>query len=443
MEKQKTIASEATFSGIGLHTGNLTTIVFKPAPANSGITFYRTDMPGRPAIKADVDHVVDVSRGTTIGVNGARIHTVEHVLAAIAGLGIDNLDIDVDANETPVGDGSSVPFLTVLKKAGLVEQDAARNYIVIEEPIYYKKGDVTITLLPADELRLTFTIAFDHPTVGLQYQSIAITPETFEREIAPCRTFCFLREVKMLQDQGLIRGGSLENAVVVGDEGILNDDLRFPDEFVRHKILDLLGDMYLLGRPVRGHVVAVRSGHPTHVEFSKAVKKRMLNGHAEVISADDDRRSKQPALDVNMIMKVLPHRFPFLLVDRILSYEPLKHVVGIKNVTVNEPFFQGHWPKMPVMPGVLIIEVMAQVSSVLIFGDTGDPGKVAFFIGINNAKFRRTVVPGDQIVVESELLHYRRNACKVRANAKVDGQLVAEAEMMFSLVDAPTDLSLT
>ena len=443
MEKQKTIASEATFSGIGLHTGNLTTIVFKPAPANSGITFYRTDMPGRPAIKADVDHVVDVSRGTTIGVNGARIHTVEHVLAAIAGLGIDNLDIDVDANETPVGDGSSVPFLTVLKKAGLVEQDAARNYIVIEEPIYYKKGDVTITLLPADELRLTFTIAFDHPTVGLQYQSIAITPETFEREIAPCRTFCFLREVKMLQDQGLIRGGSLENAVVVGDEGILNDDLRFPDEFVRHKILDLLGDMYLLGRPVRGHVVAVRSGHPTHVEFSKAVKKRMLNGHAEVISADDDRRSKQPPLDVNMIMKVLPHRFPFLLVDRIWSYEPLKHVVGIKNVTVNEPFFQGHWPKMPVMPGVLIIEVMAQVSSVLIFGDTGDPGKVAFFIGINNAKFRRTVVPGDQIVVESELLHYRRNACKVRANAKVDGQLVAEAEMMFSLVDAPTDLSLT
>jgi len=441
MERQKTIASEAAFSGIGLHTGNLTTIVFRPAPPNSGITFYRIDMPGRPAIKADVDHVVDVSRGTTIGINGAKVHTVEHVLAAIAGLGIDNLDIDVDANETPVGDGSAIPFLTTLKKAGLVEQDAERTYIVVEDPVYFRKNDVTITLLPADDLRLTFTISFDHVAVGTQYASFKITPETFENEIAPCRTFCFLREVKTLQDQGLIRGGSLENAVVVGEDGILNDDLRFPDEFVRHKILDLLGDMYLLGRPVKGHVVAVKSGHPTHVEFSKAIKKRMLNGHAELAHDDPRKRGRQqPALDVNMIMKVLPHRFPFLLVDRILTYVPLKHVVGIKNVTVNEPYFQGHWAKMPVMPGVLIIEVMAQVSSVLIFGDTGDPGKVAFFIGIQNAKFRRTVVPGDQIVVESELIHFRRNACKVRAKASVDGQLAAEAEMTFSLVDAPIDL---
>lgn len=440
MEKQKTISSPASFSGIGLHTGNLTTVVFKPAPANSGITFYRVDLPERPGIKADIDHVVDVSRGTTIGINGVKVHTVEHVLAAVAGLGIDNLDIELDANELPVGDGSSLPFLNALLKVGLVEQDAERKYITVDEPVYFRSKEVTIAVLPANELRLTFTISYDHSMVGTQHASFAITPETFEKEIASSRTFCFLSEVKMLQEQGLIRGGSLENAVVVGEDGILNDELRYPDEFVRHKILDLLGDMYLLGRPLKGHVVAVKAGHPTHVEFSKQVKKRLLNGHHP--SEDAKKQPKTPpALDVNTIMKVLPHRFPFLLVDRILSYKPLESVVGIKNVTVNEPFFQGHWPKMPVMPGVLILEVMAQVSSVLVFGDEGEPGKVAYFVGINDAKFRRSVVPGDQIVVESEMLRYRRNACKVRARALVDGEVAAEAEMLFSLVDAPYELT--
>lgn len=442
-EKQKTIAKEACFSGIGLHTGNLTTITFKPAPPNSGITFYRVDLPNKPAVKADIDHVVDVSRGTTIGVNGVKVHTVEHVLAAIAGLGIDNLNIEVDANETPVGDGSAVPFMMTLKRAGIVEQDAPRQCIEITHPVYYKNDDVTLSVLPSDDLRITMTIAYNHVAVGTQYASFRITPETFEREIAPARTFCFLRDVKMLQDQGLIRGGSLENAVVIGDEAILNDGLRFPDEFVRHKILDLLGDMYLLGKPVRGHVIGVKSGHAMHVMFSKQIKRSLLNGNAP----KTDRGGKpasggtEPALDVNTIMKVLPHRYPFLLVDRILSYTPGDTVIGIKNVTVNEPFFQGHWPSMPVMPGVLIIEVMAQVSSVLIFGDGSDrqPRKLAFFLGIDNARFRRTVVPGDQIVVEAKLIHLRRNACRVRAVAKIDGHVAAEAEMLFGLTDVSAD----
>ncbi len=437
MDMQRTIAEPIAFSGIGLHTGNLTTLTFRPAAPDSGVTFYRTDMPGRPSIRAEIDQVVDVSRGTTIGNGEIRVHTVEHVLAAIVGMGIDNLDIDVDANETPVGDGSSLPFMTVLKKAGIVEQDRERKYIKIEEPVYYRNGDVTLSVLPADELRVTMTIAFDHVAVGTQYASFTITPETFESEIASARTFCFLREVKMLQDQGLIRGGTLENAVVIGDESILNDDLRFPDEFVRHKVLDLLGDLFLLGRPIKGHIVAVKSGHAMHVKFTQLIKKALMNGNAQSGTLQRLRKPRPaPALDVNKIMKVLPHRFPFLLVDRIISFTPGEHALGIKNVSINEPFFQGHWPKTPVMPGVLIIEAMAQVSSVLIFGPEGEPtGKQAFFLGIDNAKFRKIVVPGDQIVIECTMKRMRRNACRVKAVARVDDEIVAEAEMTFALQD--------
>ena len=438
MELQKTIAKEVTFSGIGLHTGNLTTITFKPAGVNSGITFFRVDLPGSPAIKAEIDNVVDVSRGTTIGVDGAKVHTVEHVLAAIAGLGLDNVDIEVDANEIPVGDGSSLPFLRTLKQAGFVEQDGERVYIKVTQPVYYKHDDVTLSIMPADELRLTMTISYDHPAVGTQYASFTVTPESFENEIAGARTFCFLREVKMLQEQGLIKGGSLENAVVIGDESIINGELRYPDEFVRHKILDLLGDMFLLGRPVKGHIIAVKSGHAMHVNFSKQIKRQMLNGNGAKKKTPAPQGTSAPtALDVNMILKCLPHRYPFLLVDRILSYTPFKSVVGMKNVTVNEPYFQGHWPGNPVMPGVLIIETMAQVTSVLIFGSAGYDGKLAYFLGIDKARFRRMVVPGDQLVVEAEMIHLRRNACRAKAVARIDGQIAAEAEMFFGLMDHP------
>lgn len=443
MEKQRTVAETATLSGIGLHTGNLTTMTFRPAPPDSGITFHRVDLEGKPSIRADVDNVIDVSRGTTIGSNGADVHTVEHLLAAIAGLGIDNLDIDVDANEVPVGDGSSIAFMQALKKVGAVEQDQARKYITIREPVYYRNDEVTLSVLPANETRLTMTIAYDHVAVGTQYASYSITPEVFEHEIAPSRTYCFLRDVKMLQEQGLIRGGSLENAVVIGDDQVLNEELRFPDEFVRHKILDLLGDMYLLGHPIKGHIVAVKSGHPTHVEFSKVVKKSLSNGNGSAELGMPAITHPDPALDVHTIMKLLPHRYPFLLVDRILSYTPNKRVVGIKNVTVDEPFFQGHWPRMPVMPGVLIIEVMAQVSSMLVRTEEFSSGqKVAYFLGIDKAKFRRTVIPGDQIFVESEMVHRRKDACKVRAVAKVDNEIVAEAEMLFVLKDAPIELTM-
>lgn len=436
MTKQRTIKTEESFSGVGLHTGSLTTVTFKPAPPNTGIVFYRVDLPDRPAIPANIDHVVDVSRGTTIGIGEAKVHTVEHALAAMVGLGIDNLAIELDAEEIPNGDGSALPVMNTLLRAGLEEQKEEKQYITVTKPVYYRQDDVTLSILPADELRISMTIAYDHVAIGTQYASFMITEEVFKKEIAPARTFCFLREVKMLQEQGLIRGGSLESAVVIGDEAILNDDLRFPDEFVRHKILDLLGDMYLLGRPVKGHIVGVKGGHAKNVQFSKQIKKDYINGHMEKESKSAKAKAIQPpALDVNKIMKILPHRYPFLLVDRIVSYVPEQRVTAIKNVTVNEPFFQGHWPGVPVMPGVLIVEAMAQASSVLIFGEEGAPdGRYAFFMGVDKCKFRRTVVPGDQIYIECEILRLRHNACRVKGIARVDGAVAAEAEMSFGLM---------
>lgn len=444
MSKQKTIGKPVSFSGIGLHTGSLTTVTFKPAPENSGITFFRVDIKDSPPIPANIDYVVDVSRGTTIGIGEAKVHTVEHALAAMVGLGIDNLNIELDAEEIPNGDGSSLPVMSTLQKAGIVEQDAEKQYITVDRPIYYRQGDVTLSILPSDELRVSMTIAYDHVAIGTQYASYTITEDTFAREIAPARTFCFLREVKMLQEKGLIRGGSLESAVVIGDDTILNDELRFPDEFVRHKILDLIGDMYLLGRPVKGHVVGVKGGHEKNVLFSKQIRDTMANGNGKrhVDRPALPSMNTPPALDVNKIMKILPHRYPFLLVDRILSFVPMERVTGIKNVSVNEPFFQGHWPETPVMPGVMIIEAMAQVSAVLIFGENRDPdGKLAFFLGVDKARFRRTVVPGDQLLIECEMVRRRKNACKVAAKALVDGVVVAEAVMTFGLMAPDSNLT--
>lgn len=438
MIKQRTIAKEVSYSGIGLHRGCLTTVTFKPAPPNAGITFRRVDLPDSPAIKADIDHVIDVSRGTTIGIGDAHVHTVEHAMSAMVGLGVDNLIVEIDADEIPNGDGSALPVMNTLLRAGIVEQEAERQYITVDRPVYYRQDDVTLSVLPSDELRVTMTIAYDHVAIGTQYASFTIDENTFREQIAPARTFCFLHEVKMLQDAGLIQGGSLESAVVIGEDTVLNDELRFSDEFVRHKILDLLGDMYLLGRPVRGHIVGVKAGHEKNILFSRQIRKVYMNGRGGVKALKDYKLSKRPdpALDVNKIMRILPHRYPFLLVDRILTFEPNKRVTGIKNVTVNEPFFQGHWPDVPVMPGVLMIEAMAQVGSVLIFGDDGEPqGKLAFFMGVDQAKFRRTVVPGDQLVIEAEMVHLRHNACRVKARCLVDDEVVAEATLSFSLMD--------
>ena len=453
-DRQRTIAQAVTYSGIGLHTGNQCHMSFVPADVDTGIRFVRVDLEGQPEIFVDPDHVIGVERGTSIGVDGCKVHTIEHVLAALAVAGVDNLRIELDASEPPVGDGSSLPFWDSLKQAGIVELDGVRRRYQVQEPIYYRDGDVDITLLPSDRLQVSLSIDFDHPLVGHQFESFEITPEVFEREIAPARTFGFLHEIETLKEAGLIRGGNLRNAIVIGDDKILNEGhLRFPDEMVRHKILDLLGDMKLLNVDIVAHIVARRSGHRTHLALVQLLKRRMAgeNGGREgrrvrsrasqTATASREKVAtpiggdRKPVLDIAQIMAILPHRHPFLLVDRVVELEDGKRVVGIKNVTFSETFFQGHFPDHPVMPGVLIVEAMGQVGGVLLMSLNDDPqGNVVYFTGLDNVRFRQPVRPGDQLVCELELLRRRGSHFKMKGVARVSGTVVAEADLMASLV---------
>lgn len=462
LKNQQTIKQPASYSGRGLHTGNKTTITFQPAPANNGIVFKRVDIPDSPIIPADVDHVIDISRGTTIGIGDVKIHTVEHVLAAISGLEIDNIICEVDGNEPPVGDGSALPFVEVLLKAGFMEQDSPRDYLIIDKTITYSdpsKG-IDIVVFPSDEFRITFMVDYKNPALGTQYTSMYSLTEEFATEFAAARTFCFLHEVEMLRKAGLIRGGQLDNAVVIIDRemseneleelralfeidskvtlstnGILNGkQLRYPNEPVRHKALDLIGDLALLGVPLKAHVMAARSGHAANAELVKLIrkeyKKKLIRSKYKVAS------DKGVFLDADAIAKILPHRYPFLLVDRILDLVPQEHVVGIKNVTYNEPFFQGHFPGKPIMPGVLIIEAMAQVGGILLLNTETDPEKkLVYFTGIDNVRFRKTVTPGDLLRFEVEMTAFRRSICKMFGRAYVQDELVCEAELMAAVVD--------
>ena len=409
--------------------------MFKPAPPNTGIVFSRVDLPNKPTIKADIDHVVDVRRGTTLGANGARVLTVEHVLAAVAGLEIDNIFVDLDANEPPVGDGSSMPFVRALLEVEVVEQDAPREYIEIEEAITFRDKDRILTVLPWNELRLSVTADYAHRAIGTQYRSIRVCKDEFAGEIASARTFCFLHEVEALKAEGLIKGGSLENAVVIGTESILNEGLRFPDEFVRHLILDLLGDLTLLGKPLKGHVIAIKPGHTPNARLAQKIRRLTIGNQYYVPVESQVVRTVQKgrSLNINEIKKILPHRYPFLLVDKVVSLVEGERVVGIKNVTANEPYFAGHWPEHPVMPGVLVLEVMAQVAGLLMLSKS-EPGQLAYFVGIDKAKFRRPICPGDQLLVEVEAMRLKSKTSKMRGKVTVDGALAAEAELLFTIV---------
>jgi UDP-3-O-[3-hydroxymyristoyl] N-acetylglucosamine deacetylase/3-hydroxyacyl-[acyl-carrier-protein] dehydratase len=457
--KQTTIKNTVQVEGVGLHTGQIVTMTFNPAAENHGIKFQRVDLPNQPVVDADVDNVVDTSRGTTIEQNGARIATVEHVMAALAGLEIDNCLIQINGGETPIMDGSCTYFIKALKDAGIVEQNAEREYFVIPHNIMYSEKDRSVEMIamPLDDYRLTVMVDYNSPVLGSQHASVTSLKE-FEEEISSCRTFCFLHELEYLYNNGLIRGGDLNNAIVIVDrvikdeeldhlakmfnkpkvevkkEGILNNvELRFHNEPARHKLLDLIGDLALIGTPIKAQIMAARPGHAANIEFGRKIKALIKKTRGKVNVPKYDPNVK-PVYDINQISKILPHKYPFLLVDKILEMSK-NHVVGLKNVTLNEPFFVGHFPNNPVMPGVLIIEAMAQAGGVLVLSQVKDPENYnTYFMKIDNAKFKEKVLPGDTLIFKLELLApIRRGVCYMKATSFVGDKIVCEAELMAQI----------
>ncbi|MCG2710719.1 MAG: bifunctional UDP-3-O-[3-hydroxymyristoyl] N-acetylglucosamine deacetylase/3-hydroxyacyl-ACP dehydratase [Candidatus Omnitrophica bacterium] len=433
VENQCTINRSAGLSGIGLHTGQKVNVKFKPAVEHQGIEFVRTDLDGKPRIKAHMSNLIERPRRTSIGIQNVEIHTIEHVLAALAGLGIDNITIEMDAEELPGLDGSALPFLELLKKAGIKELNAARNYFQPKEPLYMEEGDSSVLILPANDFRISYTMSYPDSLLKSQYASFEFSPEVFEKELAPSRTFCLQEEAEELTRQGLGKGANYENTVVVGAKGIVENTLRFEDEFVRHKICDLIGDLYLLGHPLKGHVIGIKSGHPLNIKLLKKIKHLHDRQTQASIMASSEGISNITPLDINEIKRILPHRYPFLLVDRILELKEDKYAVGIKNVTINEQFFQGHFPGRPVMPGVLIVEAMAQVVGVLLLSKRDNLGKRAYFMSIDKVKFRRMVLPGDQLRIEVSVLKLKSKIGQAYGRAIVENKVVAEAVLMFSL----------
>jgi UDP-3-O-[3-hydroxymyristoyl] N-acetylglucosamine deacetylase/3-hydroxyacyl-[acyl-carrier-protein] dehydratase len=431
-------------------------MTFAPAPPNTGIRFRRMDLEGKPEIEARVENVVQTNRSTTLGKGNAKITTVEHVLATMSGFGIDNAVVEIDANEPPIGDGSSREYCRMVEEAGIVPQGAAREIYRIPEPLELQTEDSLISIFPHEGFKISCTSA-DKAGRFSQYFSIEITPETWKREIAHARTFCFFEEIEFLIKNGLIKGGSLENAVVIRDDAVLTTEpLRYNEEFVRHKMLDIIGDLSLIGRPLCGHVIAVRPSHTLNCEMARTILARMrkpleamqtfsppppvmrepkkAGAPAPSLAEIEKMMADGAALDITQVMNILPHRFPFLLIDRVTKIEGNK-ITAIKNVTINEPYFQGHFVGHPIMPGVLQLEAMAQAAGILMLKQAENFGRLAYFMAAESVKWRKPVRPGDTLVIQIELTKSRGKIGKAKGVCLVDNEPVSEAEVTFILMD--------
>ena len=434
-EFQHTVGKTASFSGTSLHTGEKVSLKLHPAPVDHGIKFKRKDLQDEPTIDARIDNLKTVERATTIGEGSVRVHTVEHVLAALSGMGVDNAIVEMDANEPPIGDGSAQPYVDLIRRAGVIAQEEPRKFFDVREPVHVEsKTGALLVLLPDEKFRISCTQAGPNNRFA-QYLSTEVTPTVFEREIAPARTFVFYEDVEPLMEKNLIKGGSLENAIVVRGEAVLSKEpLRFPDEFVRHKILDIIGDLALIGRRIRGHVIAVKPGHAVNADLARVVVREQTRRSALAVT-----RALPPSdggFDTDEVMQILPHRFPFLMVDRIISFESETKCIGIKTVTINEPFFQGHFPGHPVMPGVMQVEAMAQVASILLFKLAKTTSRIGYFMSADGVKFRKPVFPGDTIFIHAELTKSRgERLAKAKCHCVVNDAVVSEGELMFTFLD--------
>ena len=448
MLQQQTFAKPASFSGIGLHSGNKVEMTLLPAPPNSGITFRRVDLDSRAEIPAQVGNVAETDRSTTISKGNTKVQTVEHVLAALYGFGITNAVVELNASEPPVADGSARQFCKMIHASGIEAQAERVEPITVTDPIEYTHNGTVISAFPHDGFKVTCTSS-DKGGRFTQFFSVELTPESWESEIAQARTFCFYEEIEYLIKNGLIRGGSLENAIVIRDDAVLTTEpMRYREEFVRHKILDIIGDLSLVGSPVHGHIVAVKPGHAANCGLARRILQQAQSPRvaAQSFSPPDEKPAKQPIqpepsqvseettapLDAEQIMQILPHRYPFLMVDRVTRIDG-NQITAEKNVTINEPYFQGHFPGHPIMPGVLQLEAMAQVAGILTLKQADNAGKIAYFMSAEKVKWRKPVKPGDVLQIDIELLRARGKVAKARGVCTVRGDVVSEAEITFSL----------
>jgi UDP-3-O-[3-hydroxymyristoyl] N-acetylglucosamine deacetylase/3-hydroxyacyl-[acyl-carrier-protein] dehydratase len=441
---QRTIRKERAIQGKSLHTGEEVTLSIKPASPNTGFLFRRTDLYGKPEIKPAAENISDLVRSTTITNGNAKVHTIEHVLSALVGCGIDNAEIELNASEPPIMDGSSRPFVNLIMEAEPMEQEEERQFIEITEPVSVTSGNRSIIALPHDGFRVTCTSADDRG-IHTQHLSIDIDPESYVAQIAPARTFTIYEEIEELLKIGKIQGGSLDSAIVIkGDKVLSKEPLRFEDEFVRHKILDIVGDFSLLGKSLKAHIIAVRPGHSLNSQLVAKIIETAAGKKGKASVGKTPRKSyvlpDETELDIRRVLDVLPHRFPFVLIDRVISMEGETSLTALKNVSVNEPFFPGHFPGHPVMPGVLQLEAMAQAAGILLLRRGSAEGKVAFFMSADKVKFRKPVVPGDQLIIIATLDKIRGNKlATAKVECRVADQVVSSAHLMFSVVDGGDD----